>query len=190
MKSFFNLSSIKTYGDINTRKLNEKNIYINPDILGATKILSEKLIEMQKFKYFNIRLPGVLSYTIKDKRRPWLNKIINDIINNKTVSIYNPQNFFNNVIDTIEIYKFIKNIINRKKVNSGTFNLSASKPIKIKTLILSIKTKLSSKSNVIFKKQKTRNYIILSESVKKNYNFKPETTIKIVDRYIGNIEII
>ena len=55
--SFFIFFFLK-YMDLLTEKnVNEDDIFLKPDILGATKILSEKLIEHQKLNYLIIRLP-------------------------------------------------------------------------------------------------------------------------------------
>tara|TARA_B100000427_G_C15445596_1_gene567128 strand:- start:80 stop:958 length:879 start_codon:yes stop_codon:yes gene_type:complete len=185
IKKFFYLSSVKIYGNINKKILNDENLFLNPDILGATKILSENIISLQKFKYYNIRLPGVLCYNISDDRRPWLNQIIFKLMNNQDINIFNSQSKFNNIIDTKEIYKLIKKIISKKTYKSESFNFSASKPIKIKIIIDHIKKRLSSKSKIYFKMKKTRNFIISSNKVSQNFKFNIENTINIIDRYIN-----
>ena len=72
IRQFYHLSSLNVYGEIKTKLLNESNSFINPDLLGASKILMEKLLENQKFSYLNIRLPGVVGYQLNDPRRPWI----------------------------------------------------------------------------------------------------------------------
>jgi len=144
IKIFLYLSSVKIYGDIKDKVLKDSNTFTNPSILGATKILSEKMLEMQNFNYLSIRLPGVVSYFNTDKRRPWINNVIYKLINNKKIDIYNPNSLFNNVIDTLEIFKFI-DFIFKKKIKKDTLNLSATKTIKVKNLIFFFKKKFLSK---------------------------------------------
>ena len=72
------------------------------------------MLERQNFNYLSIRLPGVISYFNTDKRRPWINSVIYKLRYNKKIDIYNPNSLFNNVIDTIEIFKFI-DFISKKK---------------------------------------------------------------------------
>ena len=43
------------YGDIKNKILKDNNVFTSPDILGATKIFSEKILEQQKFNYLSIR---------------------------------------------------------------------------------------------------------------------------------------
>ena len=58
-KKFF-ISTLNVYGDIKTKVLTEQNPIINPDFLGVSKILMEKILEKEKINYLNIRLPELL----------------------------------------------------------------------------------------------------------------------------------
>ena len=111
--------------------LRETNPFINPDLLGSTKILMEKMIESQKINYLNIRLPGIVGYQINDPRRPWLCKILNKLKNGEHVEIFNSEKNFNNIIDSYEIYKFLNYLILKKKFKSGSINFSSSKTFKL-----------------------------------------------------------
>ena len=186
IKKFIYLSSFKIYGDIQSDIIKDCNVFTNPSMLGATKVLAEKMLEIQKFAYLNIRLPGVISYYINDYRRPWLNNIIYKLKKNQPIKIYNAQKVFNNVIDTIEIYKFINHIIKKKNMISGSFNLSAKKPIKIKNMIYYIKNKISSKSKISFVKKKSNHFIISSNKAFNDYGFNIASTTEIVNRYVKN----
>ena len=181
---FFYLSSFKIYGDIKNKILKDNNVFTSPDILGATKIFSEKILEQQKFNYLSIRLPGVITYYVKDSRRPWLNIIINKLINNKIINIYNAESLFNNVIDTIEIYRFINFIMKKKNMKNGSLNFSASNPIKIKSMIYNLKEKLHSKSKIILKKRKLNHYIILLNKCIYKYGFNVSSTSDIINRKV------
>ncbi|MDA9664032.1 SDR family oxidoreductase, partial [Candidatus Pelagibacter sp.] len=99
IKSFIYLSSVTIYGEIKEDSLTDNNKFINPSILGASKILSEKMIEKQKFNYLNLRLPGVISYLNNDYRRPWLNNIIYNLKIGKKITVFNSNLYFNNIID-------------------------------------------------------------------------------------------
>ena len=89
VKFFFNFSSVKMYGDIREPVLKDSNDFINPDFYGLTKIIGEKMLQSQKINYLNIRLPGVLCYSINYSTRPWLNTIINKLEKNEIVKIFN-----------------------------------------------------------------------------------------------------
>tara|TARA_B110000971_G_C20038824_1_gene516197 strand:- start:412 stop:1275 length:864 start_codon:yes stop_codon:yes gene_type:complete len=185
VKHFIYFSSFKVYGDVKKKILTENNLFINQTLLGATKFLSEKIIEEQKFKYLIIRLPGVLSYLNSDVRRPWINTIINNLKKNKKINVFNSKTLFNNFIDTSEIAKFIEHLISEKLFNNNTINLSASKPIQLKKIIIFLKDKLKSKSKIIYNKKKTDNYYISDTKIKKIFKYKTlgalESLKKILD---------
>lgn len=188
INKFFYLSSFKIYGSVDRNKLDDNDIFINPDILGATKILSERIIELQKFNYLIIRLPGVVSYNIKDQRRPWINNIIYKLKLNSKIEIYNQKKLFNNIIDTFEIYRFIKLLISKKNLKKGTLNLAASKPVKIKKMIIKLKNSLISKSKIIFTRKLSQHYIVNSQKARRVYKFNISSTDLILNRYINNPE--
>ena len=183
VKKIFHLSSINVYGEINKKVLDEKHWFENPDLLGISKIMTEKVIQTQKIDYLNLRLPGIVGYQINDPRRPWFSKIVNLIKGNKKVDIFNSEKKFNNIVDTIEIYRIINHFKNKKNLRD-TINFSASNPIKLKKIIQVIVKKLDSKSKIIYQKQKRKHFILSNSKSEKLYNFKPSTTEKIIKRYI------
>lgn len=186
VKKIIHLSSVNIYGEIKSKILKETNFFNKPDLLGSTKILMEKLISLQNINYLNIRLPGVLGYQINDTRRPWFCKIVNQLKLNKKVEIFNSNKKFNNIIDTYEIYKFINFIKEKKYFKNGNINFSSTKPLVLKDIIFFLQKKLKSKSKLVFKKQKKAHFIISSNKVLENYNFKILSTKKVISRYINS----
>ena len=184
VEKLFNFSSMKMYGNICNKIHKDCNVFINPDYYGTTKIIAEKMLELQQLNYLNIRLPGVLCYNIDSPTRPWLNTIINKLKKNKVVNIFNSEKSFNNIIDTIEIFKFINFLMKKKTMKNGSLNFSASKPIKIKSMIYSIKQRLSSKSKIVLKKKQSKHFIISSHKAINDYGFNIASTSKIINRYI------
>ena len=184
---FIYLSSVKIYGDINTEILNDDNFFKNPDLLGATKILSEALFKNQNFKFLCLRLPGVLCYENSPDERPWLNSVISKLKNDQDVTINNKDVFFNNIIDTIEIFNFIQYILKNDVPFNISFNFSASSPIRLEGLILGIKKYFNSKSDINFSKVPTNHFIISNEAFTNNFDYEVSTTQKIVKRYLKSI---
>ena len=160
--------------------MDENTVINKPTILGATKLLGEKIIQSQKFNYIIIRLPGVVSYLNKDPRRPWINKIINDLKSNKKIEVYNSNKPFNNFIDTGEIYRFIEHIIKHRLFNEKIVNLSANAPKKLGEIIKFLKKNLNSKSEIVFKKEKTISYYISNKKLKKIFAFNTLSTNKLL----------
>ncbi len=183
IKKIIHISSIDIYGDIKNSKLIETDPSINPSLLGRTKLLMEKMISSEKINFLNIRVPGVVGYQINDPRYPWISKIVNRMKKNLKIEIFNSEKLFNNILDTYEIFEFIKKIKN-KNLKNQMVNLSATKPINLKKLIFNIKYLLNSKSKVLINKKKSKHFIISSKKISKLYNYKSSTTEEIVKRYI------
>ena len=170
IKKFINFSSYAIY--------KRKNL----DILSITKIISESLLEKSKINFINLRLPGVLTYNLSDKRRPWLNNVLNKLKFNQKVKIYNKDKNFNEVIDSYEIYKFINDQLRKNKLNNNSFNLSASKPIKLISIINYLKSRVNSKSQIVYSSLKKDNFKISNKFNKIKY--KLPTTRIVIDRFL------
>ena len=162
------------------------------DILSVTKNISEHLIKKSKLSFMNIRLPGVLTYINTDFRRPWVNSIINKIKNHKHLKILVKDPNFKSVIDTYEIFRFLKSEINNKKIKNTTINLQASKAIKLSKLIEIIRKKFNSKSKIFYVKEnlkkKFKKSLFKIMSIKFNTNFKVASSKEIMERYLLSIK--
>ena len=91
-------------------------------------------------------------------------------------------NYFNNVIDTAEIGRFILRIIKTKKKIRDTFILSASNPLKLKNIIKSIKDKYRSRSKILNLKNNERSFVLSTNKISKKLNFYPLSAEKIIMR--------
>jgi nucleoside-diphosphate-sugar epimerase len=188
IKKIIHISSIDVYGNIKSSRLDEASPSINPSLIGCTKLLMEKMISQEKIDYLNIRIPGVVGYLVNNPAYPWISNITNKMKEDKQIEIYNGDKLFNNILDTLEIFKFINKIKNRS-LKKQIVNLSATKPVNLKKLILYIKYMLNSKSNVLVNNNKSKYFIISNKKLSKLYNYKASTTENIIKRYIKNFII-
>ena len=170
IKKFINFSSYAIY---------KRN---NLDILSITKIVSENLLKKSKINFLNLRLPGVLTYSLSDKRRPWLNNVLHKLKFNQKVKVYNKDKSFNEVIDSYEIYKFISDQFRKNKLNNNAFNLSASKPIKLQRIISYLKSRVNSKSQIDYLSMKRDDFKISNKFNKIKY--KLPTTRIVINRFL------
>jgi len=156
--------------------------------LGPSKFLGEKIIEMSDLNFISLRLPGVLSLDSSLVSRPWLKKIIYDIKKNKKIEIFNQNVKFNSIIDTIEIYNFIKFRCRNKKMIRGSYNFSASKPMKLKQIIKIITNFYSYNLKIKYRFiNKSSSSLINIKKLDTKNNFKISSTKKILLRYLKNI---
>ena len=179
-KMIINFSSISVYGEVKTKRVSEEYIPLKQDLLGLTKCLSENFLFTQPINFINLRFPGILC-SVKNNSRPWLQTLINRIRNNQNVKIHNINGHFNNVVDTTEIVRFILMIIKKRKVIRDSFNLSASKPLKLKSIIFMLKKKYNSKSKITNIK-KNSSFILSVNKIAKNLNFYSRSTREIIMR--------
>ncbi len=71
---------------------------------------------------------------------------------------------------------------NAKKVIRETFNFSASKPVKLKKIIKTIKSNYNSKSIVRNLKSNKKSFTVSIKKIKSKLNFYPENTENIILR--------
>ncbi len=179
-----NLSTISIYKK-SDNEIIESNKLDESSILGPSKFIGEKLIEISGLNYINLRLPGILNLERNFVYRPWLKKIIFSIKKNKKIKILNKSKKFNSLIDTKEIFDFIKYIISKKKKIKGTYNLSASNPIELFQIIKLIINFYNYSQKIKFKSTRINNSAIISlKKIKIESKFKISSTKKILTRYL------
>ena len=186
-KSLFilNLSSIDVYGFINKNFVNEKYLPLQPNIYGKMKLKLEEKLYKENINFVNLRLPGVLSKNNQNLQRPWLNKVIKQIKQNKKINIFNQKKKFNNVIDTNEIARLFRHVIKKKIIIRDTFNFASTCPIKLNKILNLIKNRFSSRSVFYEDKNPKKNSFYISvKKIEKNLNFKTLTTQKLLTNYL------
>jgi len=162
------LSTISVYGNIKSNLINEKTKFNKPNYYGKSKIQMENILkEYAKNNYIEfliLRLPGVIgNFTANNT---FLNKIIFDLYNQKKVFYKNPENFFNNVVHTLTIFKIIAKFLKTSSFSNQVFNACSSKPIKLSQIIKFIKKKFNSKSIINVGKDK-KSFKICHKKLKK-----------------------
>lgn len=184
LKNFINLSTFSVYEENKKTKIIDENSNINnKSLLSLTKSLSELLIINSGLNYINIRLPGVLTGS-DDHTRPWLKTIINKIKNNEEIHISNINQEFNSIIDTKEIFIFLRKIFNSKLANEN-FNLCASQPIKIDKIIKIIRNKYNSHSKLIKVKSSKNSIIYKNKKIIEKLKYNPASVEDILLRNIN-----
>ncbi len=188
VKLIVNFSSIEVYGDIKNRILSETYNPQNPNTYGIMKLLSEDILSNQKINYVNLRLPGILCKNIVgNTSRPWLTNIFYKLKTNKKITIYGISKKFNSLINTDDITKLIKFIINNKVNLRNTYNFASTTPINLINLIYYAKKRFKSKSIIIKKKNfKKKPYYISTKKIENNLKYKTLSTKKTVSNHLEN----
>ena len=183
-----NLSTVSIYGQIEKKILNEKYLPKKQNLLGKTKLLAENILRQNKINFINLRLPGILcKKNEKNIFRPWLNLIFNKMKDNERIIAYNLKSKFNNVVDTDEIAKFIKFIIQKRIKIRDTFNFSCTQPMILKRVLDLGRNNLKSKSKIIeIKNKKNNSFTISTKKLERKFNYKIETTEIVIKKYLKN----
>jgi len=185
VKKIINFSSMNIYGKVKSKILTEKVLPNDPDIIGITKFIGEKIFKNSNLDVVNLRLPGILC--IKNtKKYPIISRFIEALKKNEEITVYNKNTLFNNVIDTYELSKLIEKIFFKKTLKQKTFNVAASQPIKLNEVISLLTKKINSKSKIVYLKKKNQSYLISTTKLKKYFNFLPSSTKKIIVRNLHN----
>jgi nucleoside-diphosphate-sugar epimerase len=118
-RAVFFTSSIKVYGHINYKSVDENSPIHNPDLYGMSKYFCEKLLE-EACQTISIRMPG----TVAKGSYGWIDSIYQKLIRNENISIKNSP--YNHVVHAVDIYRFILRIIETKRFQTDQFNICAS----------------------------------------------------------------
>ena len=185
IKLIINLSSVSIFQNLNKKVLDESLIPNSNEFLGLTKLMGEKIFDSFDKCSINLRLPGILCEKF-DYERPWLNSIIQKIKNNKDIVIYDGDRKFNNLISTLQIYKFIDYLITNQIYKSGAYNFAATNPAKLYNVVDLIKKHFNSKSKVVNNKI-NKSFIISTKKIENDFGYKIDNVLNVLENYLLNI---
>jgi UDP-glucose 4-epimerase len=106
--TFIYLSSLSIYGDIAGPVVDETTPIVNPNVYGLTKYAGETMLREAPLRSLSIRLPGVIG---RGSVRNWLTDVLNTAKYGRTITIYNPDNKFNNAVHINDLCGFVTNLV-------------------------------------------------------------------------------
>tara|TARA_B100000212_G_C27120020_1_gene424449 strand:- start:11 stop:571 length:561 start_codon:yes stop_codon:yes gene_type:complete len=160
---------MSVYGMNNQKLISEKSKFIKPNQYGLSKIKCEKLLhdaclENNNLTGLSIRLPGIVG---KNSEKNFLSNVLNKILKNDPIYVYNKNSTFNNIIHIDDIASFANYWFLKKNNSYNMFNVASNRPMTldsiIKLMMKELNRKVSVKSN--FKGKKP--FIINTEYAKK-----------------------
>ena len=182
---FLNISSISMYNGTKKKNITLNTQFSANDEFSKSKIYVEKFLQKKIFfkKSVNLRCPGIIG---KKNNSNLIFNYIKDFLNNKSVTVYNPNSKFNNLIHVDSLCNVIKDIIKKKfilKKKNNVFILGAKNKLRIKSLLEYIKKYTRSKSKIIEVKSRRSSF---SLNVCKSIFPYMQKLEKIVTKYIEN----
>jgi nucleoside-diphosphate-sugar epimerase len=149
-RSIVLISTLSVYGKINKKIINENQKPYKIDYYGKSKILIENQIKKYSKKinsnFLILRLPGVIGNF--QNKHTFLNKVLNNLYNNKDLFYKNPNSLTNNVIHTDTLARIINSFFYNNKPKNKILNLCSKKKEKLKDIIEFIKNKFKSDSKI------------------------------------------
>ncbi len=144
---FIFTSSISVHGEINVDPIDSNTPIVNPNTYGLSKLAGEMLLHEKAsvLSSFAIRLPSVLGIGAKNH---WLAKVRERALKHQDITIFNPENRFNNAVDVNALSNFILHLANSSFRGSHVFPIASSGFITIENAVKRIITRTGSSSKV------------------------------------------
>ena len=102
-----------------------------------------------------------------------VSKAIHKAIRNETITVYNPDNFFNNAVWIDDLVDFIKQLSRKRFDKHQTFLLGAEEQLSIRYIMELIKERTLSQSKIKFSKAKNSFTLDFSSAIKAGYKTCP-----------------
>lgn len=106
--TFIYLSSLSIYGDIAGPVVDETTAIVNPNVYGVTKYEGETMLREAPLRSLSIRLPGVIG---RGSVRNWLTGVLTTAKQGRTITLYGPNNKFNNAIHINDLCRFVADLV-------------------------------------------------------------------------------
>lgn len=168
VKNIIYIGSAAEFGKTNGA-LNKDSSHNDPDDYGLTKYIAEKMIKNCNIQSSILILPTVIGKGCTDN---WISRASHKLHKNQEVCVYNSESDFNNILHIMDLCKFIYLIISQNNINNKTYLLGSNEIVKVKDIVLYMKEKIKSDSEIKFidKNKQTSFYIDNSDAVKSGFD--------------------
>ncbi len=179
VKRIIYLSTDSIYGELNTDEVSENNVVmVNPNFYGTTKYLAEKIIIESGIPYYILRMPGVVG---RVWRSTYFYRLIDKIDNRETVTLYNAQREFNNVLDIDDLMRFVMLLCDCGGNKSEIFLMGNTKKEKLEKVVQYIKKLCRSDSEIKVVNGKDKRYFTLNVDKAVAYGYSSKSIWSIID---------
>ncbi len=166
-KKIIFLSAVSVYGKPQDKFINERTKVNHKKFYSKSKLYAEKhLIDFSKKENVTtviLRCPGILGNKISNN---FIANLVHKAYKNLPVTIYNFNQYFNNIIHIETLSKIIFKSIKLEKKNV-IYLVGSTRPIKIKSLINLISNYLKKKIRLMETKKKNKNFLLRTEKIRK-----------------------
>ena len=166
-KLFIYLSTVAIHGNVLVQELTENTPQHEPDLLGMTKFLAERVVETYADRVPSVilRLPGVVGPELLSLGRPWLCGVLKKALSHEPIKIYNGDSPFNNVTDLTDIGKLITLLMEHWTSGVDIFNLATREALPLRQVVQNIIHQTQSSSEIIEEKKDKNNFFINIDNI-------------------------
>ena len=184
-KIFVYFSTVSIHGEVQVVEIDEKTPINQPGIYGLTKYLGEATLRdyASDFPSVSIRLPSVVG---RDYFKVWLGDVLQRANKNEPISVYSPEFPFNNVVDLMELRRFVSRVIEVGLEGFETVTLGAADPLSVREVVQLVISLTGSKSVVLESPALKQAFTINLDKLKGVFRFEPATTESIIRRYVSD----
>ena len=177
-KLFIYLSTVKIHGNVFVSELKENTPQHEPDLLGMTKYLAERVVETYADRVPSVilRSPGIVGPELLSLGRPWLCGVLKKALSHEPIKIYNGDSPFNNVTDVMDIGKLITLLMKQWHSGVDIFNLATQVRLPLNQVVQNCIHQTQSRSEIIEEQNDKSSFFINIDKIINELEFMPKTT--------------
>ena len=180
VKKMIYIGAVSSYGR-QSGVLSPKNPRVESDSgtkdYSLSKAVSDRIIEQSPIDSMTVVLPGVLGM---DSHDCWLVRLAADILQNKPVRCYNPDNLFNNAVTAEGVAGFIGKLTDREVPGKKTVILGAKDYMTVREICNYLKDALKSASEITYETTPGTGFTIDTEAALRE-GFEPLSMREMLD---------
>lgn len=184
--TFIYFSSLSIYGQIRDSLVTEETAICDPNPYGRTKYAGEKALSAvaDKMASISFRLPGILG---QGARRHWLAGIVEDLLSNRAVEIFNPDQPFNNAVHIEDLCDFTLGLLNQPLQGADCVVLGAREPLSVLQVVELLRDRLGSCSEISAQHlAEAPAFTLNSERAVTRYGYQPKPMSDLLNRYASD----
>ena len=182
-RQFINLSSVSVHGDFSGSVLDRDAPLHGTTPYGASKLAAENLLRLQEnLDVFSIRLPAVVGSFAPPH---WLSTLLMRARQNKKLTCYNPQFFFNNVVHVDDLCQFVSHLIDLPDRSIfSAFPIASAEALRVRDVLQVIRSEARSFSRIELLGERQPHFIIDDNFARERYGFTSITTREALQRFV------
>lgn len=176
-------SSISVYGEC-SGYVNEESDKTNLNNYGLAKLIVEEMIRVSKIPQCTIlRLSRILGAGV-EYTQPWLPKLVSILLQNESVTYYNAQLPYNNMVYITDLLDFCKTLLPIEE-KFLCITLGGKSCLLIEDIVCHLKEGLHSTSILIKKETNQKNTCYAIDITKAlSYGFTPMDSYEVLNKFI------